>query len=325
MLGRRSPDIDSSRTREVIVSQRGKSKGAGKGRPAGKGKSASGRGGGGRPQARGRSGRGSADSGAGHSGVGRSRNGLGGDQIEGRQAVRELLLAGNRRIHEVVVSTDRKDAPVLDDIFELAGQLQVPVRELGRQKLSALARTDSHQGVVATCAPLRPTELADLAAGERGGPAPFLLATDGVTDPGNLGALLRTAVCAGVTGVVLPRHRAVHITPSVAKAAAGAIEHLRFAVVGGLPTALADLDEAGVVTIGLDASGDTSIFDLPPATGPVAVVVGAEGQGLGRLTRQRCTVVASIPQAGPLDSLNVSVAGALALYEVVRQRSVHDS
>jgi 23S rRNA (guanosine2251-2'-O)-methyltransferase len=250
---------------------------------------------------------------------GRSRSELGGEQVEGRNAVRELLVAGRRRVHEVVVSTDRQDAPVLDDILTLAQQPSVPVRELGRTKLSSLARTDAHQGVIATAAPLVPDDLDDLLEA-RDGVAPFLLAADGVTDPGNLGALLRTAECAGVTGVVLPRHRAVHVSPAVTKAAAGAVEHLRFAVVGGLPTALQRMTEAGLLTVGLDMDGDSTIHDLPPLDQPVVVVVGSEGRGLGRLVRQRCEVIASIPLVGATESLNVSVAGALALYEVVRQR-----
>jgi 23S rRNA (guanosine2251-2'-O)-methyltransferase len=250
----------------------------------------------------------------------KSTSELGGEQVEGRNAVRELLVAGRRRVHEVVVSTDRADAPALDDILELARQLSVPVRELGRTKLASLARTDAHQGVIATAAPLRPDDLEDLLA-EGGGPPPFLLAADGVTDPGNLGALLRTAECAGVSGVVLPRHRAVHVSPAVTKAAAGAVEHLRFAVVGGLPAALAHAAETGALVIGLDMDGEVSIHDLPPVDRPVVVVVGSEGRGLGRLVRQRCEVVASIPLRGSTESLNVSVAGALALYEIVRRRA----
>ena len=209
---------------------------------------------------------------------------------------------------------------MLDDILTLARQLSVPVRELGRAKLASLARTDGHQGVIATASSLRPDDLDDLLV-EQGGVAPFLLAADGVTDPGNLGALLRTAECAGVTGIVLPRHRAVHVSPAVTKAAAGAVEHLRFALVGGLPTALSHLSDAGVLVVGLDMDGDTSIHDLPPLDGPVTVVVGSEGRGLRRLVRQRCDVVASIPLLGATESLNVSVAGAIALYEVVRRRS----
>ncbi len=249
----------------------------------------------------------------------RSQSELGGEQVEGRQAVRELLVAGRRRVHEVVVSTDRADAPVLDDILDLARQLSVPVRELGRAKLATLARTESHQGVVAVAAALEPVDIDDLLV-ERDGRLPFLLAADGVTDPGNLGALLRTAECAGVTGVVLPRHRAVHVSPAVTKAAAGAVEYLTFAVVGGLPAALSHLTDAGALVVGLDMDGDVSIHALPPVDRPVVVVVGSEGRGLGRLVRQRCEVVASIPMRGSTESLNVSVAGALALYEVVRQR-----
>jgi len=300
------------------------SAGRGRGAPKGGGRKAAGRGGS-KPAGTGRvpAGRGRGRSAAPPHPAKqrRSSSELGGEQVEGRNAVRELLLAGRRRVHEVVVSTERKDAPVLDDILDLARQLSVPVRELGRSKLDALARTDAHQGVVATAAPLRPDDLDDLLV-ERDGLAPFLLAADGVTDPGNLGALLRTAECAGVTGVVLPRHRAVHVSPAVTKAAAGAVEHLRFAVVGGLPAALADLREQGVLVVGLDMDGTTSIHALPPLDRPVAVVVGAEGRGLGRLVRQRCEVVASIPLLGATESLNVSVAGALALYEVVRQRGL---
>lgn len=251
----------------------------------------------------------------------RSTSELGGDQVEGRNAVRELLVAGRRRVHEVVVSTDRADAPVLEDIFDLARQLNVPVRELGRSKLGQVARTDSHQGVIATAAPLQALDIDELLE-VRDGVQPFLLAADGVTDPGNLGALLRTAECAGVTGIVLPRHRAVHVSPAVTKAAAGAIEHLRFAIVGGLPAALASATERGALVIGLDMAGDVSLHDLPPVDRPVIVVVGSEGKGLGRLVRQRCEVVASIPMLGSTESLNVSVAGALALYEVVRQRGI---
>ena len=247
------------------------------------------------------------------------RSELGGEQVEGVRAVRELLVAGRRKVREVLVSTDRDESPTLEDIRLLASQLHVPVQEVGRSKLAAVARTTAHQGVVARAAPLEDHALDDLVAG--GGPGhPFLLACDGITDPQNLGALLRTAECAGVTGVVLPRHRAAHVTPAVTKAAAGAVEHLRFALVGGLPAALARAAEAGVLVIGLDMDGETSIHALPPVDRAVMVVVGAEGRGLGRLARQRCEVVASVPMAGAIESLNVSVAGALALYEVVRQR-----
>ena len=183
-----------------------------------------------------------------------------------------------------------------------------------------MTRTDGAQGVLAMAQPLRPTPLDELLRPERDGTPPFILLLDGITDPGNLGAILRTAECAGVTGVVLPRHRAAHITPTVAKTAAGAIEHLRIAVVGGLPATMKNLSQQGIWTVGLDAGGERSIFDLPVADEPVALVLGAEGPGLSRLVRERCDTVASIPMGGVLDSLNVSNAAAVAVYEITRRR-----
>ena len=141
-----------------------------------------------------------------------------------------------------------------------------------------------------------------------------------MTDPGNLGAVIRSAECAGATGLVLPRHRAVNVTPAAAKAAAGAIEHVPIALVGGLPAAMQKLSEHGVWNVGLDAAGSQSLFDLDLATESVMVVLGAEGHGLARLVRQRCDAVVSIPLAGRLDSLNVSAAAALACFEVARRR-----
>jgi 23S rRNA (guanosine2251-2'-O)-methyltransferase len=141
-----------------------------------------------------------------------------------------------------------------------------------------------------------------------------------VTDPQNLGALLRSAEGAGVTGVIVPRHRAVHVTAAVTKAAAGAVEYLPMAVVPGIPAALARARELGVWVVGLDAEGEESLFGLTLATEPLVVVLGAEGSGLSRLTRRRCDVVVRVPLAGRLASLNVAAAGALALFEVNRQR-----
>ena len=163
--------------------------------------------------------------------------------------------------------------------------------------------------------------MADLLSGGSADDKPFLLLLDGITDPQNLGAILRTAECAGVTGVVLPRHRAAHITPSVTKAAAGAIEHLRMALVGGLPTAMQTLSDHGVWTVGLDASGDQTIHRLTVADEPIALVLGAEGPGLSRLVRQRCDALASIPLQGALGSLNVSAAAAVACFEILSRRT----
>lgn len=241
--------------------------------------------------------------------------------MEGRQAVRELLLAGTRKVRELTVAGDDGG---LQDLVDLALELRVTVSEVSDNALGRIARTSAPQGVVARAAPLEPVELLDLVgdgprAPANGGP-PFLVALDGVTDPGNLGAVIRSAECAGATGVVLPRHRAVNVTPAAAKAAAGAIEHVPIALVGGLPAALQKLSGHGVWSVGLDAAGERSLFDLELATEGVILVLGAEGHGLARLVRQRCDTIVSIPLAGQLDSLNVSAAAALACFEVARRR-----
>jgi 23S rRNA (guanosine2251-2'-O)-methyltransferase len=251
---------------------------------------------------------------------GRSRDrGLGGSQVEGRQAVRELLLGGRRKVYEIVVSAELDRSEVIGDILDLAAELRVPVNEVGRSKLDALSHTDAPQGVVARAAELPESSLDALCAAQEGRP-PFLLAVDGVTDPGNLGALLRIAECAGVTGVLLPRHRAVHVTPTVTKASAGAIEYLDMALVGGLPTAIESMKAAGVWVVGLDAAGETAVHDLDLGGSGVCLVLGAEGKGLSRLVRQRCDLIASIPLHGRLASLNVASAGAVACYEIARRR-----
>jgi 23S rRNA (guanosine2251-2'-O)-methyltransferase len=245
--------------------------------------------------------------------------GLGGEQVEGRQAVRELLLAGRRRVKEVWLAEDVAAEGVVGDIVDLAGELRVPLKRVARRRLEERARSEAPQGVLATAAPL-PEEDLDRLCRTRDGAPPFLVFLDGVTDPQNLGTLLRTAECAGATGAVVPRHRSASVTPTVAKAAAGAVEHLPLAVVPGIPGALARARELGVWVVGLDAAGDTSAFDLPLATEPVGLVLGAEGRGLARLTRARCDVLASIPLRGALGSLNVAAAGALACFEVTRRR-----
>jgi 23S rRNA (guanosine2251-2'-O)-methyltransferase len=172
---------------------------------------------------------------------------VGGEQVEGRQAVRELLLAGRRAVKEIWVADNLEVAAIVDEINEAASTRRVRVRAVPRARLDETARTDSPQGVIGFAAPLVGADLDALSGPETSNDGvPFLLVLDGITDPQNLGALLRTAVCAGVTGVVLPRHRATHVTPAVTKAAAGAIEHVPVAVVPGIPSALARLRDTGV-------------------------------------------------------------------------------
>jgi 23S rRNA (guanosine2251-2'-O)-methyltransferase len=224
-------------------------------------------------------------------------------------------------VREVWLAEGADAAPILDDITTRARAATVPVRVVASSRLRQVASTDAPQGVVAFADPLLESDLEDLATDRPGGAAPFLVVFDGVTDPHNLGALLRSAQCAGATGAVLPRHRAVHVTATVAKAAAGAIEYLPMAVVPGIPSALTRLAEAGLWTVGLDAAGPTPLWDLTVATEPVAIVVGAEGSGLSRLAKARCQLLVAIPQNGPIASLNAAAAGALACFEVTRART----
>ena len=245
--------------------------------------------------------------------------GPGGDHVEGRHAVRELLLAGQRKTREIIFASDLDPAPILDEIVDLADEAHVEIREVPRTKFEAMARTDAPQGVIAFAQPLPERSLEQLIDASDG--PPFLLVLDGITDPGNLGALLRTGECAGVTGVVLPRHRSARITPTVAKAAAGAIEHLPMATVSGIPKALGELADAGVWSVGLDVAADATVYDMNVADGPLALVLGAEGRGLSRLARDRCDLVVTIPLQGVLGSLNVAAATAVACFEVARRRT----
>jgi 23S rRNA (guanosine2251-2'-O)-methyltransferase len=247
---------------------------------------------------------------------------LGGDQVEGRRAVLELLTVGRRTVRQILLAEDQDPSPQLDQIEELAARLRIPVETVPRHRLDAQARTEAPQGVLAIARPIEPVPLEDLCTPSRKGVQPFLLVAAGITDPRNLGALLRSAECAGVNGVVLPRHRSARLSPTVAKTAAGAIEHLRFAVVGGIPAALTVMTGLGVWSVGLAGESPQSLYDLPLGEGPIALVVGSEEKGLAPLVRRRCDAVVSIPQHGSLPSLNVGVAGAVAAFEVARQRGL---
>jgi len=231
--------------------------------------------------------------------------------------VHELLAARNRKVHELLLSSASDDAPELAALEALARVVGARVRHVPPDELGRRARTEAPQGVVAFAAPIPTTDVDALLDA----PDAFLVALDGVTDPQNLGAVLRSAETAGVTGVVLATHRAAGITPAVTKAAAGAIEHLPVAFVSGIPGALERASRAGVWCVGLDGGADTSLFEVPVADQPIVLVFGAEGRGLSRLARARCDVVASIPMHGHITSLNVSAAAAVACTDVARRRS----
>lgn len=239
-----------------------------------------------------------------------------GAQVEGRQAVRELLIAGERRIRQLLIAEDQDSSDVLSDIRELAKMNRVTVTDVSKKRLMAEAVTSAPQGVVAKAEPLAFVDLDDLIK-----PDSVILVLDGVTDPQNFGAICRIAECGGVTGIVIAERRSVRVTPTVTKAAAGALEHVSIARVAGIPSAISSLIDAGVLTVGLDAAGDTDIFDPEfPIEAPVALVMGREGSGLSKLVRQRVDKLLAIPLIGSLNSLNVASATAIATFEVVRRR-----
>jgi 23S rRNA (guanosine2251-2'-O)-methyltransferase len=229
------------------------------------------------------------------------------DLVYGRNAVRELY-RGPREVAETWV-TERAAAQI--PWLDAGPRAQVkPERELAEA-----AGTRDHQGVVAWCEPFRYADAYELAVGD----APLLVCLDQVTDPQNLGAVARSAEGAGATGVVLPAHGSARVTPAVCRASAGAVEHLPVAVVPNLARYLADIKGPALWAYAADSEGSTSMWDAD-LTGGVALVLGAEGKGVRPLVRRTCDALVSIPLAGSVSSLNVSVAAAVLLYEARRQR-----
>lgn len=238
--------------------------------------------------------------------------------IEGRQPVREALRAGVP-LTWVRIARGTRGA-VVTEIVEAAKAAGVAVFTVDRRELDRQVPGRRHQGVVAAYAGFRYTTLDKIIDQARqAAQEPFLLLAAGVVDPQNLGSLLRTAAAAGVHGVVIPRHRATEVTQTVIRASAGAALHVPVAVVTNLSHAMQELKEAGLWLVAADPGAGDSLFDIN-LRGPIAVVVGAEGTGIPRLVREHCDLAARIPMLGPVGSLNAGVAGALIMYEVLRQR-----
>ena len=229
----------------------------------------------------------------------------------------EALRAG-RPVSRVLISRTAHGTGPLREILDTARRRGVRVQTVDPRRLDALAEGLPHQGVAATTAVQTLVTLDDvLEVARRRGEPPFLIVLDGVEDPHNLGAVIRTAEAAGAHGVVIPRRRAVGLTPAVARASAGATAHLAVAGVGNLAAVLEELKRAGVWVVGADPEA-AERYDGGALEPPVALVVGAEGRGLHRLVRERCDRLVRIPLRGQVRSLNVSVAAALLLYEVAR-------
>lgn len=237
----------------------------------------------------------------------------------GFNSVFEALRAGRRKIFEISVSKERSGEK-LQKFLSDAGLPQIRTTSISHDQMTSLTKSEMNQGIAARVSPFRTYDFDDLADIVPIGRNTLYLILDSIEDPHNFGALCRTALAAGVDAVIVPKDRAAGPTPSVSRVSAGALEHLKVVTVTNLVNSIKALKDSGVWISGLDGSGDRSVFDAD-FKGPTGIVVGGEDSGLRELVRKNCDFLISIPQAGPVNSLNASVAGAIAVYEAVRQRS----
>ena len=238
--------------------------------------------------------------------------------IEGRNAVIEALRAGVN-IHKIYIMKGETHA-ALGHIASTARAKGIVVADADRRKLDNMSRTHAHQGVIAVAAVREYVSVDELLeTARRKGEPPLLVVCDELSDPHNLGAVIRTAECAGAHGVIIPKRRSAGLTAVVAKTSAGAVAHVPVARVANLPSALEELKEQGVWVFGTAADGQTPLYEAD-LRGPAAIVIGSEGEGMGRLVAEKCDFKVSIPMKGKLNSLNASAAAAILLYEAVRQR-----
>ena len=244
------------------------------------------------------------------------------DLIEGRNAVSEALRAG-RTIDKIYIARGDTDR-TLSRIISKARERGIVITECDRRKLDAMSVTGAHQGIIAQAAAREYSTVDDILTFAREkGEDPFVVVCDEISDPHNLGAVLRTAECAGVHGVVIPKRRSAGLTAVVDKASAGAAEHMRVARVPNIPAALKELKEQGLWVYGTDADAGQNLWETN-MTGAVCLVIGSEGFGMSRLVRESCDFVVGIPLLGKVTSLNASAAAAVMIYEVVRQRTAGD-
>ena len=238
--------------------------------------------------------------------------------IEGRNAVIEALRAGTN-IDKIFIMKGEVDT-ALGHIASTARSRGIVVADADKRKLDGMSRTHAHQGVIAVAAVREYVSIEDIlqAAKDKGEP-PLLVICDELSDPHNLGAVIRTAECAGAHGVVIPKRRSAGLTAVVAKTSAGAVSHIPVARVANLPSLLKELKKAGLWIFGSAADGTTPLYDAD-LKGPAAIVIGSEGEGMSRLVTENCDFLVSIPMKGKLNSLNASAAAAILLYEAVRQR-----
>lgn len=243
--------------------------------------------------------------------------------LYGRQCVREALIAGRRKVRTLLLAEGTKPAPILSDISRLAQSAGVTIQRVDRSVLDRVST--QHQGVGLEVGDFPYMEFTDALQWLDRREAPLVLALDLLQDPQNVGALLRSAEAAGVDLVLIQDRRQVEVTPAVSHASAGAVEHLRVATVVNLRRALQQLQQDGFFVYGLERDPESRPYTDADLTGKVALVVGGEGEGLRRLTRETCDQLLALPMRGHVESLNASVAGSIMLFEALRQRAAASS
>lgn len=242
------------------------------------------------------------------------------DKLEGRNSVMEAIKSG-RSINRILVSKGEKEGSI-NQIIALARQNHIIIQEIDRSKLDEMSETHAHQGIIALTSAKDYVEVDDIlkAAADSGRP-PFIVILDGITDAYNLGSILRTSNAAGVHGVIIPKRRAVGLTSVVSKASAGAIEYVPVARVTNIVQTIEYLKTKEIWVAGTDADGERAYYEHD-LTGGIALVIGSEGEGMGKLVREACDFTVNIPMLGDISSLNAAVAGAVVIYDIVRQRNM---
>jgi len=239
------------------------------------------------------------------------------NRVEGRNPVLEALRSG-RTIEKILVARGSHESSIRE-IIAKARERKIVIQEVDRQRLDQISESGAHQGVIAFVTPYSYVEVEDiLKRASDKGEDPFVIVLDEITDPHNLGSVLRTAECCGAHGVIIPKRRAVGLTPAVVKASAGAVEYIPVAKVTNISAALEELKKHGLWIAGADMDG--AEYTKQDLKGPLALVIGGEGTGIGRLVKEKCDFLVSIPMKGRIESLNAAVAAAVLMYEVVRQR-----
>lgn len=245
------------------------------------------------------------------------------DLIEGRNAVMEALKSNNVTIEQIFV-LDGNISGSINTIFAIAKEKHIVVKKVDKRKLDRISQTGVHQGVIAKVTPYKYCELEDILdyASERG-ESPFIIILDEIQDPHNFGAIIRTAEVSGVHGIIIPKRRNVGMTPTVYKSSAGAVEYMKICRVTNLNTVIEKLKKENIWIYGADMTGENYCFDVD-FNSSIALIIGSEGKGISKLTKQKCDRLVKIPMMGNISSLNASVAAGMLMYEILKQKIKSD-